>query len=242
MQKLRYIDLLPDEFEAKVAEAPIAYLPLGTLEWHGAHLPLGSDGMQSEGLFLDLAEAVGGVVLPMLFVAPDLTSEYNGVTYIGMDFYGRPQNESPRQMPGSAYWIPSPLFEQLLHQILLNLKRAGFMIVVAHGHGPSMRAWRDHTDEWSTETGLILMTAGSKEDRIGFQSDHAAANETSIMMHYHPDLVDLKKLDPDPSVFPEAILGADPRSHASPSFGDEIVKETSSRMIRELKALLAGLK
>lgn len=50
---------------------PVAYLPLGTLEWHGPHMPLGADGIQSKELFVRVAEKVGGVVLPMLFM--DLT-------------------------------------------------------------------------------------------------------------------------------------------------------------------------
>jgi len=29
-----YEDLLPREFEARLAQRPLGYLPLGTLEWH----------------------------------------------------------------------------------------------------------------------------------------------------------------------------------------------------------------
>lgn len=47
---------------------PVAYLPLGTLEWHGPHMPLGADGIQSKELFVRVAEKVGGVVLPILFM------------------------------------------------------------------------------------------------------------------------------------------------------------------------------
>ena len=36
----------------EVQEMPVAYLPLGTLEWHGPHMPLGADGIQSKGLFV----------------------------------------------------------------------------------------------------------------------------------------------------------------------------------------------
>ncbi|MXY83198.1 MAG: creatininase family protein, partial [Gemmatimonadetes bacterium] len=49
MEKVRYSDLLPWEFRQRLAARPVAYLPLGTLEWHGEHLPLGSDAIQSEG-------------------------------------------------------------------------------------------------------------------------------------------------------------------------------------------------
>ena len=50
MEKIRYSDLLPGEFRERLAAKPGAYLPLGTLAWHGEHLPLGSDAIQSEVL------------------------------------------------------------------------------------------------------------------------------------------------------------------------------------------------
>ena len=58
---VNYEELTPTEFRARLAEAPIAYLPLGTLEWHGEHLPLGSDGIQARGFFVELAHQVGGM-------------------------------------------------------------------------------------------------------------------------------------------------------------------------------------
>ena len=69
---LFYTLLTPAEFKTRLAAAPVAYLPLGTLEWHGPHLPLGADGLQSQGFFVHLAEQVGGIILPMLFLDPDL--------------------------------------------------------------------------------------------------------------------------------------------------------------------------
>jgi creatinine amidohydrolase len=42
-EEVLYERLTPVDFESRVEAAPIAYLPLGTIEWHGPHLPLGSD-------------------------------------------------------------------------------------------------------------------------------------------------------------------------------------------------------
>ena len=38
--------------------------PLGALEWHGDHLPLGLDGLVAEAFCERLAEATGGILLP----------------------------------------------------------------------------------------------------------------------------------------------------------------------------------
>ena len=240
MEKVLYEELTPAEFEARLAQAPIAYLPLGTLEWHGRHLPLGSDGMQSQGFFKVLAQRAGGIVLPMLFVAPDLTKDYEGTTYIGMDFYARPEGQAPRQLPGSAYYVDSELFLRLLDAIMAQLARAGFKIVVGHGHGPSTKLFMTNAKELGDRYGLTLLSCWSDQDKpgLGIQTDHAGANETSLMMHFHPDLVDMSALDPDPAVFPEAVLGQDPRTHASASLGAQAVDAVSARMAKELTELL----
>ena len=70
--KVRFDELLPHEFRRRLAERPIAYLPLGTLEWHGEHLPLGSDAIQSEGLMVQCARQLGGIVMPPIHLGPDL--------------------------------------------------------------------------------------------------------------------------------------------------------------------------
>ena len=56
MKKVLYEELLPEEYVQKIKEMPVAYLPLGTLEWHGPHMPLGADGIQSKELFVRVAE------------------------------------------------------------------------------------------------------------------------------------------------------------------------------------------
>ena len=68
MEKVLYEELFPDEFAERIKKMPVAFLPLGTLEWHGPHMPLGADGIQSKELFIELAGKMGGVVFPMLFV------------------------------------------------------------------------------------------------------------------------------------------------------------------------------
>jgi creatinine amidohydrolase len=56
--------LRPDDLEAILAAAPVAYVPLGTFEHHGWHLPVGFDGVKAQALCRRVAERTGGVVLP----------------------------------------------------------------------------------------------------------------------------------------------------------------------------------
>lgn len=59
--------LSPAELDARVAQSPIAYLPLGTLEFHGPHLPIGLDAFTGHGVCVEVARHSGGIVLPAVY-------------------------------------------------------------------------------------------------------------------------------------------------------------------------------
>ena len=240
MEKTLYAELRPQEFRDRLKACPIAYLPLGTLEWHGEHLPLGADGIQSEGFFKVLAQKLGGIVMPMLFLGPDRHTSDDSADFYGMDLWGK----EPKQLDGSAYWIKDEIFKELLESTLYQLKRAGFKIVVAHGHGPSTMHFQNNQKEWSEKFGLQLFNcwgSDSDKDGLGIQVDHAAMNETSLMMAIRPDLVDMKALPENLDEWPEAIGGKDPRVHASQTLGEKIIKIQADRMIKLLEKAIEQL-
>jgi len=242
-----YAELRPQQFRERLAAAPIAYLPLGTLEWHGEHLPLGSDGLQSQGFFLELAQAVGGIVLPMLFLGPDRKRDTPAGQLYGMDLCltSAPAQRYPtQQLDGSAYWAPDDLFHALLRAALAQLARAGFRIVVGHGHGPSTKAFAAGHAEWLRDFGLQTLTCwGSDVDQegLGVQVDHAAMNETSLVMALRPELVDMSALPSDPQAWPVGVGGQDPRMHASRELGQRIIAMQKERMAGLLRKMLAEL-
>ena len=85
--KVHYTELLPHEFRARLADSPIGYLPLGTLEWHGEHCALGADALIAAGLFARAAQTFGGIVFPPLFLGPDRAqSGPHHSLLIGMDY------------------------------------------------------------------------------------------------------------------------------------------------------------
>ncbi len=47
VKKVKYEEMFPHEIEEIMHETPIAYLALGTLEWHGPHLALGNDAVKA---------------------------------------------------------------------------------------------------------------------------------------------------------------------------------------------------
>ncbi|MDO8588688.1 MAG: creatininase family protein [Armatimonadota bacterium] len=238
-EKLMYEELTPKEFLERLAKAPIAYLPLGTLEWHGEHLPLGSDGIQSQGFLVELARRVGGIVLPMLFLGPEQYRIIGGKEYFHMDL-SPTLRPDPRQLPGSMHHIYHNLFAQYLRNILRQLRRAGFRIVVAHGHGPSTGMIRANLDKWGKEFDLKLFHCWREDesDGLGIQTDHAGANETSLVMALRPDLVQVENLCPEPDVWPAAVHGKDPRVYASPELGKKAIETQAERMVGLLEEAL----
>lgn len=234
-----YEQLLPAQFIERLNDCPIAYLPLGTLEWHGYHLPLGSDGLQSKAFFIALAKRLGGIVLPTLFLGPDKYISKEGSDYYGMDIHSFDES-NPQQLAGSAYHVEDELFRQMMEATLRNLARAGFKIVVAHGHGPSTNIFRDTIDSWEKEFGLKLFelwSIGGKGNE-GFMTDHAAYNETSLMLALYPELVHLDKIANDSDMV--GIWGDDPRTTTEQE-GQRIIQQNlalvETRLVEELSKL-----
>jgi len=249
-EKVLYEELTPKEFSSRLAHCPVAYLPLGTLEWHGDHLPLGSDGLQSQELFKRLAYKAGGIVLPMIFLGPDFydstyNSPSNGQKFYGMDYAKTlPSGKrDPQQMIGSAYWVPDSTFCSILDAIMYQLSRAGFKMVIAHGHTPSLWKINGHAEGWMKKYNLKVMTcSGDDTGNLCFMCDHAAANETSLMMALRPDLVHMENLPKDTAVWPLAIAGRDPRIYGSKKFGDEIIDFEIKKMVSRIKSELQKMK
>ncbi|MBE7464041.1 MAG: creatininase family protein [Planctomycetes bacterium] len=232
-QRVRFSDLLPHQFRARLKQRPLAYLPLGTLEWHGEHLPLGSDAIISEGLFVRAAQRFGGIVMPPIHLGPDRQKTTpDGVVLQGMEYH---ESTTPhRPLDGSCYWIGPGAFNALLDAILEQLKRAGFKAVFADGHGPSRNHWRQGLAERQERFGLKLL--GVTEDTVKewrSQTDHAAKNETSLVMALRPELPDLAQLGADRSVWPQGVGGPDPRD-ASAAFGEECLEATLQLMRKKL--------
>jgi creatinine amidohydrolase len=233
--KVRYSDLLPHEFRSRLAEKPLAYLPLGTLEWHGEHLPIGSDAIQAESLMIECARRYGGIVLPPIHIGPGPTKLMDdGRLLIGMDFWGG-YVDPPRQLDGDAYWIPDGLFVSMIDGIVAQLKRTGFTAVFADGHGPSRNSWVRELNRRQDHFGLKLFGVTNdirKEWRS--QTDHAAMNESSLVMHYRPDLADLSQLSGARSDWPLGVAGDDPRD-ATAAHGEECMNASIALMIKTFK-------
>lgn len=184
------------------------------------------------------ARRFGGIVMPPIHLGPDRAKPTDdGKMLVGMDYANT--TTPPRQLDGSCYWVPAGFHLLLVDAILAQLKRAGFRAVFADGHGPSRSSWVENLPERQARFGLKLF--GVTKDIAGrwrSQVDHAARNETSLMMHLRPDLVDLSQLPSSRSTWPQGVGGQDPRD-ATAAYGKEC-SEQSVELVRQMFAA-AGL-
>ena len=173
--------------------------------------------------------------MPPIHLGPDRSNlQASGMQLQGMD---TADTTTPhRQLNGSCYWVSEGFFMALIDTILEQIKRAGFLSVFADGHGPSRGSWVRNLEERQARFGLKLFGVTSDfRDTWRSQMDHAAQNETSLVMALQPELVDLSQLSSDREVWPQGVGGQDPRD-ATAELGCKWVQasvETVKKMFQE---------
>ena len=209
--------MLPGELEAAGRKFPVVYVPFGPIEWHGRHLPLGNDALKAHAILVKAAERFGGVVYPSVYF------------HEGFD---------------RKHLIP------MLTQLFERLKRTGFRVIMGvSGHNVQgqinmiNQALKPVVEDGSVAgTGLweISLSKGPESS-----SDHAAKWETSNMMFFYPELVDLSELGDGPLNLdmkpPSGIGGLDPRKHASAAVGKRNVELAAEAIGRKAQQLLDSL-
>jgi creatinine amidohydrolase len=172
----RFELLLPWQLRGIVAATPIAYVPLGTLEWHCEHLPVGLDALTAHGICLRVAARIGGAVMPALHFG---TGGGHGAYPFTI------------MMPGADE------IEAQLTFALGKLKSFGFKTVVLFsGHFP--KAQLDMIDRIAArnlDAGFsVVATAVNRIEGLPLAPDHAGLFETTLLYALHPELVQMDRL------------------------------------------------
>ena len=171
----------PSELQDIANGISIAYVPIGAMEWHDEHLPLGYDTIKAFELCKRICAETGGVIFPPL---------YFGTHTIGV--------------VGSMPVTPE-ILENLFRSVINNLIDQGFRIIVTlTGHTPEIQMEMLIKLALEAEAkyeyiNVISLTEGTfvydeEIELFGHYQDHAAAGETSLFLHMRPDLVFLDRL------------------------------------------------
>ncbi len=207
----------PGQLEAAARAFPVAFVPFGLIEWHGPHLPLGNDALKAHGILVKCAEEFGGVVYPPVYFHAGFDQEQ--LVPVITDLFQRLRKTGFRVIIGvSGHNIEGQI--TMIDQALAP--------VVADGAAVGFAGWE--------------MTLSRCEES---SSDHAAKWETSNMMFFYPDLVDMAELGDGPMNLdmkpPWGIGGLDPREHASPEVGARNVELAAKALGEKARELLASL-
>ncbi len=175
------------ESNSRAAETLLVW-PVGALEQHGPHLPVGTDDYQVEALTRAAATQASGKI-PVL-VAPTLP-------------FGSSQHHIPF---GGTMSLGTETYYRVLVDLLESLIQGGyrkFFIVNGHGgnHELVQLAARDlglkhpvsigAASFWTVAWDALVALDAHKPGRL---PGHAGFFETSLMLHLHGELIDKKKL------------------------------------------------
>lgn len=220
--------LRPDQVAEQWARAPIAYVPIGCIEYHGPHLPMGVDGLTAHAVCTHAALASGGVVHPVSYQA-------NGCL----------------DLPYTLTYPPS-VVEAWARAIIEEFHRRGAQLVVLlTGHGPLdlihllKRVCASYESPGRRAYGLCyleLNAARLSEPELGEPTviDHASTIETSWILAHHPELVNLEALPEDVDAQIIGVYGKNPRITASAELG-RVQREAAAELLaRRCQALLHG--
>lgn len=191
LDQLSWIDVA-----AHLARDGRLLIPVGALEQHGAHLPLGANVLIARRLTLDLSEEFSVLRAPTVYYGVNVVAE--------------------RAFAGTASMTKKTL-HRALNELLACWEDHGideFILVTAHRHEPHLeslatlfteRARVRVVQAWDVDVSDLL-----EAQAAALHGDEA---ETSVMLHLYPDLVRMERardLDLSPEQFRRYLRGGLP--------------------------------
>ncbi len=206
------------QYRERLSSKPPVFLPVGALEQHGPHLPLGTDAMLASAIAAAAAAAVEGIVAPAL----------------AYGYKSQPKCGGGQHFCGTTSLDAATLIGQVRDAIREFVRHGVERLVLVNGH---------YENQWFLIEGADLALRECRGERLavmrmeywdfctertlaaifpqgfpGFALEHAAVIETSLMLHFHPELVRIDRIPDDPAAdFPPYDLYPTPTDWVPPS-------------------------
>lgn len=236
----RFHMLRPEQIIERRGKCPVAYIPLGTLEWHGLHNPIGADGLQAEELALRCADQ-GGIVFPTVYYGE---SRVNSLLETDTNYQaGICERLSLSKNQFDAVRFPYSGIEQIEHyqhhliHIISEAASYGFdLVVFVIGHYPLIESARSaiilynqwaYDKEWKRIIGLAAADHLLLKDEYTSPGDHAGGWETSHLLASHPETVNLNAAAND---LQYGIMSTRNPLNATAQFGNEIYDAAAKKI------------
>ena len=192
--KLALDELSWSEVAGHLANDPRLIMPVGALEQHGPHLPLGTNVLIARRIALDLSLEFDILRAPTFGYGVNVAAE--------------------RAFAGTASLSPKVL-HRALNELLESWEGHGiseFVLITAHRHEPHQAALAALTTA-SARVRVVQVWDVPIHDLLGEQRVplHGGEAETSVMLYLYPDLVNMERardFDVTPAVFRRYLRGA----------------------------------
>lgn len=197
---MKWEELTAPQFAKAVEKCEgVCLLPLGVIEKHGPHLPLGTDLILAREMACRAAELEPAVVFPPYFFT---------------------QIFEARHTPGTI-GIDGQFMYHLLQSVCEEIARNGLKkIILVNGHGGNryflphfimlqLEHPKDYVvylpkpDVWAKDEEFTKKVAEMSESKI--RNEHAGELETSMVLAVHPQLVDRSTLPSDSGLAQERL-------------------------------------
>jgi len=248
VDRVRMAELTYEEFESRVTEGPV-FLPVGSTEQHGPHLPLNVDTVLATELATRAARQVGGVVAPPLPYGFNSQPDSGG----GVDFPGTTSLDG-----GTLTRLAGDVIGDLVAD-------GGTEIVAVNGHYENEYFLReaiqlhleDGRGEFVVASWWDLLSEAVREEVFesvpdgfpGWATEHAGVVETALMLHFRPGLVREDRVVDDGVERPRPYAKYPPEddqipdsgvyyraSHATTEMGEVVAEDVIDRLVEGVEA------
>lgn len=233
------IDYTSDDFKKNLSKSDIIIIPIGSVEAHGHHLPLGTDIFSPRQFCSMIDEEIGDRV----WIAPEIP-------------YGQSYDLSV--YPGTIN-VPSEVFAEYVYWVCKGFYENGMRkVIFMNGHGGNITAL-NLASEKIVKLGMDVLLINwwldfSKEIlTITEGQGHAGEDETSAILYYDSSLVNthmamkncnkpalrVKFKDSAKIIYENALSGD--ATLASKEKGEKIFKLLVQKMIEQINILKSGI-
>lgn len=201
LDELSWVDVA-----AHLARDPRLIVPVGALEQHGPHLPLGTNVLIARRVAVDLSREFNVLRAPTIYYGVNVrgAAQYAGTTTLRQKTLHRSLNEM------LATWEKHGFSE--------------FIVVTAHRHEPHLDALATLLTR-SARVRVVSVWDVDIDDLLDYQPGpyHAGEAETSLMLYLYPELVRMDRARDFPltdEMFKKYMKGSIP---TAPTGGSGIV-------------------
>ena len=233
-----------EDAERRLPEADYAVLPTGSVEQHSVHLPVTVDTLRAENLTRELAAA-----------APD-----HGLDLVRLPTLPYGYSEHHMNLGGTVT-LSADTYRDVVVDVGASLAEHGVdRLAFVNCHGGNTEPLKLAADRIQRDHGVAVhplhwtdFARDQLEERFGDDWGHAGDHETSVIELFHPGLVREDRKEPQTrraeyetrayeyfdDITEQGGLG-DP-TESDPEFMEQVVTDTTDRILEALAADLEGV-